>query len=40
MAARRRRITPLQDARAHIQKAIDKMEELEIKFINPYKGTV
>ncbi|KAJ0022015.1 hypothetical protein NQD34_009505 [Periophthalmus magnuspinnatus] len=38
MAGRRRRRTPLQDATDHIEKAVDKTEELEIMYINSYKG--
>jgi len=40
MAARRRRKPPLQDAIEHVVKAQDKTAELDVKYINAFKGTV
>ncbi|XP_055363240.1 histone-lysine N-methyltransferase SUV39H2-like isoform X4 [Betta splendens] len=38
MATIRRRNTPLKDAIAHATRAIDKATELEVKYINSFKG--
>ncbi|XP_055370066.1 uncharacterized protein LOC114868413 isoform X14 [Betta splendens] len=38
MATIRRRNTPLKDAIAHATRAIDKARELEVKYINSFKG--
>nr|XP_046253176.1 N-lysine methyltransferase KMT5A-like [Scatophagus argus] len=35
---RRRRRPPLEDAVEHVVKALDKTAELEVKYINSYKG--
>lgn len=40
MAHRRRRKSPLQDAKEHAVKAQDKTAELEVKYINSFKGTL
>lgn len=40
MAPTRRRKAPSKDAAEHIATGLDKTAHLEVKFINPLKGTV
>lgn len=40
MAAMRRRKPPKTDAIEHVAKALDKTTELEVKYINSFKGKV
>lgn len=39
-ARRRRRKPPIEDAVEHAVHALDKTAELEVQYINSYKGTV
>jgi len=40
MAAARRRKPPIRDAIEHAAKGLDKTAELEVKYINSFKGMV
>lgn len=38
MAAMRRRNPPVKDAKEHAARCIDKIADLEVKYINSFKG--